>query len=116
MSVRIQYDEAADALYVALKPRTKVDNTLDAGPGVNIDVDAKGNPVGIEVLYAVRRLWSRRAFDAWGSISRAFSGHRCRTGFCRLRKPQERWEFRGSTSRDWRERENSQRRARAAIG
>ena len=54
--MRIQYDPAADALYVALKPRAKVDDTLDAGPGVNIDVDAKGNPVGIEVLYAVRRL------------------------------------------------------------
>ncbi len=54
--MRIEYDAAADALYMTLKSGAKVSDTLEAGQGVNIDVDSKGNPVGIEVLYAVRRL------------------------------------------------------------
>ncbi|MGH2397825.1 MAG: DUF2283 domain-containing protein [bacterium] len=54
--MKIEYDAAADALYVTLKSSAKVSNTLASGPGVNVDVDARGNPVGIEVLYAVRRL------------------------------------------------------------
>lgn len=53
--MRIEYDPTADALYILLKPAARVNDTLDGGPGVNIDVDAKGNPVGIEVLYVVRR-------------------------------------------------------------
>lgn len=54
--MKIEYDAAADALYMTLKPGAKVSDTLESGPGVNVDVDAKGNPVGIEVLYAIRRL------------------------------------------------------------
>lgn len=53
--MKIEYDPSADALYVALKPRAKIAKTIESAPGVNVDVDPKGDPVGIEVLYVVRR-------------------------------------------------------------
>ena len=52
---RIEYDPEADALYITLKRNAKVHDTFIARFGVNINVDANGNPVGIEVLCAVRR-------------------------------------------------------------
>ena len=54
--MRIEYDPASDALYLRLRPRTRVVETVSSAAGVNIDVDEKGNPIGIEILYAVRRL------------------------------------------------------------
>lgn len=54
--MRIQYDPTVDALYIAFKPGRRVDGTLEAGAGVNVDVDSRGNPIGIEILYALRRL------------------------------------------------------------
>ena len=54
--MKIEYDPVADALYLTLKPRATVAETLEPAPGINIDVDTKGHPVGVEVLHAVRRL------------------------------------------------------------
>lgn len=62
--MKIHYDPSADALYITLKP-ARVSDTLEGGSGINIDVDAKGNPIGIEILYAVRRL-GRQALTTLG--------------------------------------------------
>jgi excisionase family DNA binding protein len=53
--MRIEYDAAADALYLALKPRKRIARTIESAPGVHVDIDSKGDPVGVEVLYVVRR-------------------------------------------------------------
>jgi len=54
--MKIEYDPAADALYLTLRVHARVAETLEPTPGINVDVDAKGHPVGVEILYAVRRL------------------------------------------------------------
>jgi len=53
--MRIDYDPQADAVYIHLRDG-EVDDTLEAGKHVYVDVDAEGLPLGVEILFASRTL------------------------------------------------------------
>lgn len=56
--VQSSYDAEADALYVAIRPPSPGEarwKSLELFPGVHLDVDAQGHPVGLEVLGAGER-------------------------------------------------------------
>lgn len=53
--MRIDYDPQADALYIRLR-EGEVDDTLEAGRYVFVDVDSAGIPLGLEILFAGRTL------------------------------------------------------------
>ena len=52
--MKIEYDNEIDALYIRLQEKY-VDRTLEIVEGLNIDLDASGKMIGIEVLDAVDR-------------------------------------------------------------
>ena len=47
----IKYDQVADAVYLSVH-RAKVAKTLEMNDRLNVDVDASGNIIGIEILEA----------------------------------------------------------------
>lgn len=47
--MKLKYDKKADAIYLTFK-HGKVGKTLEAGEGALIDVDKKGELLGIEIL------------------------------------------------------------------
>ncbi len=47
----LEYDEEANALYLRLSS-ADVDDTIVLSDSVYVDVDANGDPVGIEILHA----------------------------------------------------------------
>lgn len=49
--MKIQYDKAADALYISLK-KGKTSKTIKMKDRLLVDVDRGGNIVGIEILSA----------------------------------------------------------------
>jgi uncharacterized protein YuzE len=49
--MKIEYDNEIDALYIRLQEKY-VDRTLEIVEGINIDLDASGKMIGIEVLDA----------------------------------------------------------------
>ncbi len=53
--MQIDYDPQADAIYIQLRTG-EVDDTLEAGKYVYIDVDENGVPLGLEILFAGRML------------------------------------------------------------
>ncbi|MCB9155134.1 MAG: DUF2283 domain-containing protein [Caldilineae bacterium] len=53
--MRIDYDPEADAMYIQLR-EGEIDDTLEAGKNVFVDVDAAGIPLGLELLLAGRAL------------------------------------------------------------
>ena len=53
--MQINYDPQADALYIQFRPG-EVDDTLEAGKYVYVDVDQDGVPLGLEILFAGRLL------------------------------------------------------------
>jgi len=52
--MRIEYDPQADALYLRLK-KGRVHETIEVSDGVLVDLDERGDPLGIEVLFVSRR-------------------------------------------------------------
>ncbi|MBC8262723.1 MAG: DUF2283 domain-containing protein [Anaerolineales bacterium] len=53
--MQIDYDPQADAIYIRLR-KGEVDDTLEAGKYVYVDVDENGVPLGLEILFAGRIL------------------------------------------------------------
>jgi len=53
--MKIEYDEEADALYIILRD-VPASDSRDLDEGVTIDLDDKGNIVGLEVLDASEKL------------------------------------------------------------
>lgn len=53
--MQIQFDSQADALYIQFR-QGEVDDTLEAGKYVYIDLDKEGMPLGLEILFAGRLL------------------------------------------------------------
>ena len=51
--MRIEYDREADAVYIYLQEK-EVSKTIELSHGVNIDLDAQGRLIGIEVLDATQ--------------------------------------------------------------
>jgi uncharacterized protein YuzE len=52
--MKIDYDPKADAMYIQLKD-DKIDDTLEVGNNIFVDVDKDGTPLGIEILFVSRR-------------------------------------------------------------
>jgi uncharacterized protein YuzE len=53
--IRTNYDPEADVLYVAFgPPGVRSDTSEEVAPGVFVEIDPTGNPIGIEVI-SVRR-------------------------------------------------------------
>ena len=53
--MQIDYDPQAEAIYIQLRTG-EVDDTLEAGKYVHVDVDKDGVPLGLEILFAGRVL------------------------------------------------------------
>ena len=54
MELRVTYDPDADVLYLA-RPGTE-EHVVEVAPGVNLEMDEKGELIGVEVLNASRVL------------------------------------------------------------
>ena len=52
--MKIEYDNEIDALYIRLQEK-QVARTLEIEEGLNVDLDASGRMIGIEVLDATDR-------------------------------------------------------------
>lgn len=50
--MKLTYDSTVDAFQLELAPGTQVAKTIEWGPGVYVDIDARGRVLGIEVLDA----------------------------------------------------------------
>lgn len=48
--MKIQYDKIADAMYVYLGFKKKIARTIEISDRLLVDVDKKGNVIGIEML------------------------------------------------------------------
>ena len=46
----ISYDNLADAVYIKIKPETKVSPTVEFAPETFVDLDDDGDLIGIEML------------------------------------------------------------------
>lgn len=53
--MQIDYDPQADAMYIRLRTG-EVDDTIEAGKHIYVDVDADGIPLGLEILFTKRAL------------------------------------------------------------
>jgi uncharacterized protein YuzE len=53
--MQIDYDPQAEAIYIQLR-MGEVDDTIEAGKYVHVDVDKDGVPLGLEILFADRLL------------------------------------------------------------
>ena len=60
--MKVTYDPEVDVLQVVLS-RTPVAESDENRPGVIIDYDKDGNPVGIEILDASRRVENPRSLE-----------------------------------------------------
>lgn len=58
MEMRIEYDKEADAAFVYFKEieEGEVSQTISLNESVNIDLDAEGRTLGIEILDASKNL------------------------------------------------------------
>ena len=58
--IRTNYDPEADVLHVAFGPAgARSDTSEEVAPGVFVEFDPKGNPIGIEVISVRRRSGER---------------------------------------------------------
>jgi len=54
--IRTDYDPEADVLHVQLGPKdARYDGAEEVAPGVFVEFDAEGNPIGLEVISVRRR-------------------------------------------------------------
>jgi uncharacterized protein YuzE len=67
--MHIDYDPQADAIYIRLR-KGEVDDTLEAGKYVHVDVDENGVPLGLEILFAGRMLAKEDVTSVTVNISR----------------------------------------------
>lgn len=68
--MRIDYDPQADAMYIRLRDGD-VDDTLQAGKYVFVDVDSAGVPLGLEILFAERTLSTQDITSVTVNIGRS---------------------------------------------
>ena len=55
VDMKIQYDREVDALYIQLR-ELSADDSIEIEDGVNVDLDAEGHIVGVEILDVSTRL------------------------------------------------------------
>jgi uncharacterized protein YuzE len=54
--IRTNYDPEADVLHIAFGPQgVRSDTSEEVAPGVFVEFDPSGNPIGIEVISVQRR-------------------------------------------------------------
>ncbi len=46
----VSYDNIADAVYIKIKPESKISKTLEFAPETFVDLDEDGDLIGIEML------------------------------------------------------------------
>ena len=51
----VKYDSASDVLYIATRKGVE-EEFAEVAPGVNVELDRKGNVLGVEILRASRTL------------------------------------------------------------
>jgi uncharacterized protein YuzE len=51
----VRYDRSSDVLYIATRKGIE-EEFIEVAPGVNVELDAKGNVVGVEILKASHTL------------------------------------------------------------
>ncbi|HMQ52073.1 MAG TPA: DUF2283 domain-containing protein [Anaerolineae bacterium] len=69
---QIDYDPQADALYIQFRPG-EVNDTLEAGKYVFVDVDKMGVPLGLEILFAEKTLKTEDVTSVTVNIRRSAS-------------------------------------------
>jgi uncharacterized protein YuzE len=52
--MKVGYDLQADALYITLKEQAEVARTIQVDPGTLVDLDSRGNLIGVEVIRPAR--------------------------------------------------------------
>lgn len=67
--MKIEYDKEVDACYIEINDQ-KIRKTVEVSEYCNIDLDGKGHPVGIEILFASKNL---QDFFQWIDITSAAS-------------------------------------------
>lgn len=60
--MKIEYDREVDALYIRLQEKY-VSRTIEIEDGLNLDLDEKGNLIGLEVLDATERYALKDIFN-----------------------------------------------------
>ncbi len=53
--MQIDYDPQADGIYIRLRVG-EIDDTIEAGKYIYVDVDKDGRPLGLELLFASQML------------------------------------------------------------
>ncbi len=55
----VSYDSSTDAVYIKIKPKTKVYKTVEFASEAFVDLDKSGNLVGVELLSPVQLILKR---------------------------------------------------------
>ncbi len=71
--MQINYDPQAEAIYIQLRSG-EVDDTLEAGKFVYVDVDKDGVPLGLEILFVGRVLAQEDVTSVTVNIGRLAQG------------------------------------------
>lgn len=58
----LEYDKEVDALYIRIE-ETYIDKTQELEEGINLDFDAEGKLIGVEILNAKERYKSKDLFS-----------------------------------------------------
>lgn len=59
--MKIEFDQAADALYVQLTD-VEIEKSEEIKPGMILDYDANGNVLGLELLYVSKRAVNNKEY------------------------------------------------------
>jgi uncharacterized protein YuzE len=60
--MKIEYDREVDALYIRIQNK-KVSRTKELEEGINLDIDADGKIIGLEIIGAVERYNKKDIFN-----------------------------------------------------
>lgn len=67
--MKIKYDKTVDALYISFN-KSKVQKTIERGERFLVDVDKKGNAVGIEILNYSKTVPPKERFQVFSGEKR----------------------------------------------
>jgi uncharacterized protein YuzE len=60
--MKIEYDREVDALYIRIQDK-KISRTKELEEGINLDIDADGKIIGLEIIGAVERYNQKDIFN-----------------------------------------------------
>jgi uncharacterized protein YuzE len=61
-AMKIEYDKEVDALYIRIQEK-KVARTKEIEEGINLDLDAEGKVIGLEIIGATERYSKEDLFN-----------------------------------------------------